>query len=79
MGGELQIEESFTDLAAALIFFDGSALSITLARAFDVEVSMRSSMAGSMDRFGFEFALLAVPELLHRVSAQSTDVRFSPR
>jgi hypothetical protein len=62
VGGELQIDESFPDLAAALLFFDDSILSIALAGALDVELLIRPTTDSFDDRFGFDFALLAVPE-----------------
>jgi hypothetical protein len=60
--GTIQIDQSFADAASAALFFDDHVFPIADAGASDIELSIRSSVGNSGDRFGFAFALLAIPE-----------------
>ncbi|HEX5066002.1 MAG TPA: PEP-CTERM sorting domain-containing protein, partial [Myxococcota bacterium] len=62
IGGVVFLEQSFTDVASALAFFDDEILALGVVDLRDVKIAMRTSTANAGDRFQFDFVLMAVPE-----------------
>jgi hypothetical protein len=62
IGGQLFLEQTFTDVESALAFFDDEILALGVVDLRDVKIAMRTSTASATDRFQFDFVLMTVPE-----------------